>query len=166
MVRFQQADPEAPGALIGALSPALMRFFRSQFAIREQADDLLQETWLRIHRVCHTYRPGEPVLPWFYAIAANETRAMARRAKPSVDVDTTRDPALAAPGDPEHGAIEAELRAALARAVESLDAQAAEAIAVVLGEAARPEIADAAFRKRVSRAYARLRVLLGGHGEH
>ncbi len=69
MVRFQQADPEAPGALIGALSPALMRFFRSQFAIREQADDLLQETWLRIHRVRHTYRPGEPVLPWVYAVA-------------------------------------------------------------------------------------------------
>jgi RNA polymerase sigma-70 factor (ECF subfamily) len=24
---------------------------------------------LRIHRVRHTYRPGEPVLPWIYAIA-------------------------------------------------------------------------------------------------
>jgi len=38
-------------------------------ANREQADDLLQEAWLRIHRVRHTYRPGEPVLPWIYAIA-------------------------------------------------------------------------------------------------
>jgi RNA polymerase sigma-70 factor (ECF subfamily) len=38
-------------------------------ASRQQADDLLQETWLRIHRVRHTYRPGEPVLPWIYAIA-------------------------------------------------------------------------------------------------
>jgi RNA polymerase sigma-70 factor (ECF subfamily) len=47
----------------------LLRFFRSQVASREQADDLLQETWLRIHRVRHTYRPGEPVLPWVYAIA-------------------------------------------------------------------------------------------------
>ncbi len=60
MVRFQQADPEAPRALVRALSPPLLRFFRSQLAIREQADDLLQETWLRIHRVRHTYRPGEP----------------------------------------------------------------------------------------------------------
>jgi RNA polymerase sigma-70 factor (ECF subfamily) len=25
--------------------------------------------WLRIHRVRHTYRPGDPVLPWIYAIA-------------------------------------------------------------------------------------------------
>ncbi len=30
---------------------------------------MLQETWLRIHKVRHTYRPGEPALPWFYAIA-------------------------------------------------------------------------------------------------
>src|SRR6266850_4630954 len=69
MERYQQADPEAPAALVAALSPALLRFFRGQVASREQADDLLQETWLRIHRVRHTYRPGEPVLPWVYAIA-------------------------------------------------------------------------------------------------
>jgi RNA polymerase sigma-70 factor (ECF subfamily) len=69
MERYQQADPEAPGALIGALSPPLQRFFKSQVKSIEQADDLLQETWLRIHRVRHTYRPGEPVLPWVYAIA-------------------------------------------------------------------------------------------------
>ena len=69
MKRYQQADPDAPATLVGALSPALLRFFKSQAASREQADDLLQETWLRIHRVRHTYRPGEPVLPWIYAIA-------------------------------------------------------------------------------------------------
>src|SRR5258708_31127390 len=69
MERYQLADPDAPAALVGALSPALLRFFRSQVASREQADDLLQETWLRIHRVRRTYRPGEPVLPWIYAIA-------------------------------------------------------------------------------------------------
>jgi RNA polymerase sigma-70 factor (ECF subfamily) len=69
MERYQQADPEAPAALVAALSPALLRFFRSQVASREQADDLLQDTWLRIHRVRHTYRPGEPLLPWIYAIA-------------------------------------------------------------------------------------------------
>jgi RNA polymerase sigma-70 factor (ECF subfamily) len=69
MVRYQQADPNAPTALVEALSPALLRFLRSQVATREQADDLLQQTWLRIHRVRHTYRPGQPVLPWIYAIA-------------------------------------------------------------------------------------------------
>src|SRR5258706_13035432 len=69
MERYQQADPAAPTALVVALSPALLRFFRSQVANREQADDLLQETWMRISRLRHTYRPGAPVLPWVYAIA-------------------------------------------------------------------------------------------------
>jgi RNA polymerase sigma-70 factor, ECF subfamily len=69
MERYQDADPSAPPTLVGAISPALLRFFRSHVASRAQADDLLQETWLRIHRVRHTYRPGEPVLPWIYAVA-------------------------------------------------------------------------------------------------
>jgi RNA polymerase sigma-70 factor (ECF subfamily) len=69
MARYQQGDHSAATALIHRLSPQLHRFFIVQFASRGDADDLLQETWLRIHKVRHTYRPGEPVLPWFYAIA-------------------------------------------------------------------------------------------------
>src|ERR1700729_670990 len=69
MTRYQAGDFAAARVLIDRLSPQLHRFFAVQFASRSEADDLLQETWLRIHRVRHTYRPGEPVLPWFYAIA-------------------------------------------------------------------------------------------------
>jgi hypothetical protein len=36
---------------------------------RADAEDMLQDLWLRIHRSRHAYRPGEPVLPWVYAIA-------------------------------------------------------------------------------------------------
>ncbi len=69
MARYQSGDFGAATSLIDRISPQLYRFFMGQFASRPDADDLLQETWLRIHRVRHTYRPGEPVLPWFYAIA-------------------------------------------------------------------------------------------------
>jgi RNA polymerase sigma-70 factor (ECF subfamily) len=89
MERYQQADPEAPAALVGALSPALLRFFKSQVATREQANDLLQEAWLRIHRVRHTYRPGEPVLPWIYAIA-RRVRVDGYRRKPSIEIRVQR----------------------------------------------------------------------------
>jgi RNA polymerase sigma-70 factor (ECF subfamily) len=71
MASYQQGDLGAATALIHRLSPQLHRFFLMQYASREHADDLLQETWLRIHKARHTYRPGEPVLPWFYAIARN-----------------------------------------------------------------------------------------------
>ena len=69
MARYQEGDFAAATDLIEGISPQLHRFFVAQFASRTDADDLLQETWLRIHKVRHTYRPGEPVLPWLYAIA-------------------------------------------------------------------------------------------------
>jgi RNA polymerase sigma-70 factor, ECF subfamily len=69
MAQYQRGDFSAATALIHRISPQLHRFFVVQLVSRSDADDLLQETWLRIHKVRHTYRPGEPVLPWFYAIA-------------------------------------------------------------------------------------------------
>ena len=69
MARYQQSDSAAAAALIEQISPQLYRFFLAQDPSRSYADDLLQETWMRIHQARHTYRPGEPVLPWFYAIA-------------------------------------------------------------------------------------------------
>jgi len=69
MAQYQQGDFNAAAVLIAQLSPQLHRFFVAQSGIRADADDLLQETWLRIHKVRHTYRPSDPVLPWFYAIA-------------------------------------------------------------------------------------------------
>jgi RNA polymerase sigma-70 factor, ECF subfamily len=69
MQRYQQGDFAAATALIDRVSPQLHRFFAAYQGSRGAVDDLLQETWLRIHKVRHTYRPFEPALPWFYAIA-------------------------------------------------------------------------------------------------
>ena len=41
----------------------------SQCGSRPEAEDLLQDTWLQIHKARHKHRPGEPLLPWVYAIA-------------------------------------------------------------------------------------------------
>lgn len=69
MERYQEADQAAVRTLIERLSPVLFRFFRYQGARSDQAEDLVQDTWLRIHRVRHSYRPGEPLLPWVFVIA-------------------------------------------------------------------------------------------------
>ena len=66
---YQRADAQATTELIGRLSPHLLRFFLAQEATRTEAEDLLQNTWLRIHKARHTYRAGAPVLPWIFAIA-------------------------------------------------------------------------------------------------
>src|SRR5260370_8434367 len=69
MSRYQQADGNAVRLLIERLSPQLLRFFSSQMGCRTDAEDMLQDLWIRIHQARHTYRAGEPVLPWVYAIA-------------------------------------------------------------------------------------------------
>ena len=69
MASYQQGSSEATASLIARISPLLYRFVASQMGSRSEAEDLLQEVWLKIHRARHTYRPGEPVLPWVYAIA-------------------------------------------------------------------------------------------------
>lgn len=69
MAGYQKGDAVAAQNLIDSVSGRLYAFFSSQLGSRSRADDMLQEAWLRIHRVRHTYRPGEPLLPWIYAIA-------------------------------------------------------------------------------------------------
>lgn len=69
MQRYQEGQERDAAILIERLSPELFRFFMAQQATRGEARDLLQDTWLRIHRVRHTYRDGAPLLPWVFAIA-------------------------------------------------------------------------------------------------
>lgn len=69
MARYQQGDFAAASTLVECATPQLYRFFVAQSGSRPDAEDLLQETWLRIHKIRHTHRQGEPVLPWLYAIA-------------------------------------------------------------------------------------------------
>jgi RNA polymerase sigma-70 factor (ECF subfamily) len=69
MERYQEVDQAAVRTLIERLSPVLLRFYRYQGARPDQAEDLVQDTWLRIHRVRHSYRSSEPLLPWVFAIA-------------------------------------------------------------------------------------------------
>ncbi len=71
MVRYQRGDAAAATAMVQHLSPPLHRFFMVHVVSRRYADDLLQELWMRLHELRHTYRPGEPLLPWLYAIARN-----------------------------------------------------------------------------------------------
>jgi RNA polymerase sigma-70 factor, ECF subfamily len=69
MTRYQSADRTALEELVRRLSPPLLRYFAASGIGREDAEDLLQDCWMRIHRARHTYRSSEPVLPWLYAVA-------------------------------------------------------------------------------------------------
>ena len=81
MYGYQQADEEAATALIKRVSPLLGRYFLVQASNRRYADDLLQETWMRIHKARHAYRRGEPALPWIFAIARHTGLDYYRKAR-------------------------------------------------------------------------------------
>ena len=69
MTRYQGADPAALDELVRRVSPPLLRYFANSRFGRSDAEDLLQDCWIRIHRSRHTYRSSEPAMPWIYAIA-------------------------------------------------------------------------------------------------
>ena len=69
MAAYQQSDPDAARALVTQLSPQIFQFYLAQSRNRTEAEDLLQDFWLRIHKARATFRPGEPLMPWLYAIA-------------------------------------------------------------------------------------------------
>ena len=105
---------------------------------------------------------GAHVLPWFYAVCANEVRAIERR-RGALATDQDAPDVMSSDAGADELLLRAELGRALQQAVSALDADAAEAISSVLGNGARPKMPEATFRKRVSRAYARLRILLGSY---
>jgi RNA polymerase sigma-70 factor, ECF subfamily len=123
MVRYQQGDFAAATVLVRHISPRLHRFFLATSISRADADDLLQETWLQIHKVRHTYRHGEPALPWFYAIARH------------IRVDHYRKSLRVAAGEKELGEISKGVAAAPHRAGEL------EALLAPLPESQREVIA-------------------------
>jgi RNA polymerase sigma-70 factor (ECF subfamily) len=157
MALYQQGDLGAATALIHVVSPKLYRFLAAQAVSRVEADDLLQETWLRIHKVRHTYRPGEPAIAWFYAIARHVRVDHYRRAMRTTlreqDLKNIPEPA-AAPVQSE--GLEALLAPLSAREREVLEMLKVEGLS--LEEVARATSSTVgSVKQRVHRAYKKLR---------
>ncbi len=69
MGRYQRGDGEVLADLYREVAPGLLNYIFRFVRDRALAEDLLQEVFLRIHKVRHTYRPESPAKPWLYAIA-------------------------------------------------------------------------------------------------
>ncbi len=129
MGQYLAGDQRAFAALFQRLAPRVHGFFLRSFGQTAVADDLLQATFLKIHRARATYRAGEPVRPWVFTVAANvrldelrrRYRLGARASAEEVDAVLERQSVGDGPGAP-HPAELAEraerVRAALARLPE------------------------------------------------
>jgi RNA polymerase sigma-70 factor, ECF subfamily len=69
MDRYAQGDDAAFAGLYDGLSPPLYGFLVRLTRDQSFAEDLVHETFLRIHRARGAYHAGAPVLPWAFAIA-------------------------------------------------------------------------------------------------
>lgn len=60
---------DAFDGLYAALAGRIRGYLTSLCRNSTLADDLVQETFMQLHRSRHTYEPGRPVAPWVFAIA-------------------------------------------------------------------------------------------------
>ena len=162
MVAYQQAHAGAAAALVDRLSPQLHRFFASRLGSRADADDMLQEVWLRIHRVRHTYRPGAPLLPWLYSIAHRvrvDNHRKRRRTSREIGVDMLPEPAGQenwSPGGPDFGDLLASLPESQREVLSMLKVDG-----LSIEEIARATVSTpGAVKQKAHRAYTRLRTIL------
>jgi len=168
MARYQQGDFGAATDLIERISPQLHRLFAAQSVNRADADDLLQETWLRIHKVRHTYRPGEPALPWFYAIArhvrVDHYRKSLRTTGGERQMEAMSKGAATYPAESDHAdgleALLAPLPDSQREVIEML-----KVVGMSLEEVARATSSSVgSVKQKVHRAYKKLRETMSARG--
>jgi len=164
MSRYQQADGEATAALIARLSPQVFQFFLAQVRDRFQAEDLLQDFWLRVHKARHTFRTGEPLLPWVFAIARRTKIDQYRRTRNTKthEFQLEQLPEAASPQPAKEASPE------LADLLQTLPAAQRETIWLLkvsglsLEEVARATGSSVgAVKQRAHRAYEKLRKVFG-----
>jgi RNA polymerase sigma-70 factor (ECF subfamily) len=79
--RARRRDPQALHTLVDMYSARVFGLLYRLTGSRETAEDLLQETFLRVVRVISEYRHGGKFEAWLFRIAGNLARDHARRIK-------------------------------------------------------------------------------------
>jgi RNA polymerase sigma-70 factor (ECF subfamily) len=168
MVEYQSGRFEAFDELHAALAPVLRRYLLGQSRDAARADDLVQETFLQLHRARHTFNPEFPLTPWAMAIARH-VWLMHRRTASRRPWETDDVMEMALPVRAEAGSF-AE-RTDVRRALGKVPASKRDAVIQhhLLGFsfkeiAERAGIAETAAKLRSSRGIAQLRSLLKGKG--
>lgn len=166
MSRYQNGDSTAATEIVESLSPQMFQFFMAQARSRSDAEDLLQDFWLRIHHARVTYRPGEPLLPWAYTIAHRVRIDAYRRSKRARQHEMQDEVALASAPAPPKKADPAAKIEELLRALPQSQREVLLMMKVsglTLEEVARSTgTTIGAVKQKAHRGYEKLRKLLGG----
>lgn len=166
MEAYQKADELAADELVRRVSPFLYRSFLAHTRSPDLSEDLLQDTWIRIHKARHTYRPPAPVMPWLYSIAEHTRldgyRRRQRRQGRESTLENAPEPASERTDDVVN-------RLTLQKLMRALPQGQREVLVMLkvsglsLEEVARIQGSTVgAIKLKAHRAYQTLRTLLGG----
>ena len=121
MVAVTSGDDAAFRLLVDVLSGRLQRFFEQRGASVVEAEELVQETLIRVYQKRASYRPGRSVTAWTFAIGRNLMIDRYRCRRLYVPLDTVAE--LVAPPVPDAAAV-ADIWSLARRALKPRDFEA------------------------------------------
>ncbi|MGZ5292468.1 MAG: RNA polymerase sigma factor [Actinomycetota bacterium] len=171
VARARDGDADAFGALVARHQRAAFRVAWLIARDPGEAEDAVQEAFVKAWRAMPRFRADAPFRPWILRIVSNEARNRARSARRR-DALVLREAAAAGAGDaapsPEAAALSRDEAEALTRALDRLPERDRMVIAyrwlLDLSEAETAEILGVRLgtvKSRLSRALRRLREELG-----
>jgi RNA polymerase sigma-70 factor (ECF subfamily) len=97
MSAYASGDDRSFGPLFATFAPRLLAFFRRSFSDASTAEDLVQQTFVKVHAARASYQRGAPVRPWLFTIAARiridelRTRYRLPRSAPDTELEQLED---------------------------------------------------------------------------
>lgn len=165
--RSRGGDLDAYGRLVETHQRAALRV--AYVLAGSDAEDAVQEAFVKAHRQLHRFRSGAPFRPWLLTIVANEARNRRRSAgRRSALALRVANRAETGPVSPEDAAVMSEARQRLLDAVATLPQKDREIVALrFFAGLSEAETASAlgcpvgTAKSRLSRALTRMRTELG-----
>lgn len=165
MAAYVAGDDAAFDLLFQRYAPMLLRMMRRQLAQPEDGQELVQQTFLQLHRARLDFEPGRRLRPWLMTIAFNLKREYFRRKKRRPEAPLDVDPAVDDPN--EHRLERTQAAEGLQRALARLPEGQRVVIAMHWFDGLSfPEVAEitgltlSAVKVRAHRGYRALRELL------
>lgn len=167
MTAYVAGDKAAFRELFQRYAPLLQRAMARELRSPEEANDLVQQTFLHLHRSRLDFEPGRKLKPWVFTIALNLKREYFRRTKRRHET-SLEDDRIAEPFEGPRGQERSDAARETALALQALPAEHREVIELHwFGGLSFPEVAEAvgstvaAVKVRAHRGYVALRARLG-----
>lgn len=163
--RLRDCDPAAFDEVHAAFNPRLFSFLARLSRRRDVAEDLLEETWLRVVQHARRLEPGTRLGPWLFTIARNlyVSYCRSRLLDDAAIAGIGLWPVASAPASPFEATAASELERRVESALASLPRTYQEVLLLVAADGMTPAEAAAVcgvrpetMRQRLSRARALL----------